>query len=126
MLMHGELSGTIIDAAIEVHRNLGPGLLESAYEHALCHELGLQKISFQRQVRLPVHYKGVSLDCGYQIDLLVDERAHFKFPSLNLLPEGLLGAALMQTLLNLRCLGLLEAGVVGHGCHNAEVLNELL
>jgi GxxExxY protein len=61
----------IIAAAIEVHRYLGPGLLESAYEECLCHELHLTGLSFRRQVPLPVIYKGLPLDCGYQIDLIV-------------------------------------------------------
>jgi GxxExxY protein len=61
----------IIGAAIEVHKHLGPGLLESAYEECLCHELHLRNIPFQRQVPLPVVYKGTKLDCGYRIDLLV-------------------------------------------------------
>ena len=63
----------IIGAAIEVHRYLGPGLLESAYEECLCHELHLQGVEFRRQVELPVIYKGLSLDCGYRIDLIVRE-----------------------------------------------------
>ena len=56
-----------------MHRALGPGLLESAYEECLCHELHLRELSFQRQVPLPVGYKGVSLDCGYRIDLIVED-----------------------------------------------------
>ncbi|MDO8744491.1 MAG: GxxExxY protein [Candidatus Brocadiaceae bacterium] len=60
-------------AAIEVHRTLGPGLLESAYEECLCKELTLQKISFERQRPLPLEYKGVKLECGYRLDLLVDD-----------------------------------------------------
>jgi GxxExxY protein len=67
------LSNEIIGAAIEVHRELGPGLLESAYEECLCYELGLRGISSERQVPLPVEYKGLKLDCGYRIDLLVDD-----------------------------------------------------
>lgn len=66
-----QLTESIIGAAIEVHKHLGPGLLESAYEECLCHELNLRKIPFQRQAPLPVVYKGVKLDCGYRIDLLV-------------------------------------------------------
>ncbi len=66
-----ELTEQIIGAAIEVHRHLGPGLLESAYEECLCHELSLRKVEFERQVPLPVNYKGVNLDCGYRIDVLV-------------------------------------------------------
>jgi GxxExxY protein len=61
----------IIGAAIEVHRVLGPGLLESAYEDCLCHELTLRGITFERQRPLPVEYKGISLECGYRLDLLV-------------------------------------------------------
>jgi len=68
-----ELSGQIIGAAIEVHRELGPGLLESAYELCLCHEISLRKVSFGRQVDLPVTYKGVELDCGYKMDLVVED-----------------------------------------------------
>ena len=62
----------VTGAAIEVHRNLGPGLLESAYEDCLCHEMHLRGLSFARQVELPISYKGVKLDCGYQIDLVVE------------------------------------------------------
>jgi GxxExxY protein len=65
------LTASIIGAAIEVHRLLGPGLLESAYEECLCHELHLRSLAFERQVDLPVLYKGVSLNCGYKIDLVV-------------------------------------------------------
>ena len=61
----------IIGAAIEVHRQLGPGLLESAYEQCLCHELHLRGLAFQLPVDLPVSYKGLKLDCGYKIDLVV-------------------------------------------------------
>jgi GxxExxY protein len=63
----------ILGAAIEVHRHLGPGLLESAYEECLCHELHLLELSFKRQVDLPVEYKGLKLDCGYKIDLIVED-----------------------------------------------------
>ena len=71
-LLHEELTERVIGAAIEVHRALGPGLLESAYEECLCHELRLRGIRFQRQVPLPVNYKGVKLDCGYRVDLIVE------------------------------------------------------
>jgi GxxExxY protein len=67
------LSNKIIGAAIEVHRCLGPGLLESAYEECLCRELTLQGIPFERQVELPVEYKGEKLDCGYRLDLVVGD-----------------------------------------------------
>jgi GxxExxY protein len=65
------LTDVIIAAAIEVHRALGAGLLESAYERCLCHELSLRGVLFKCQLELPVVYKGVTLDCGYRIDLLV-------------------------------------------------------
>jgi GxxExxY protein len=68
------VTGTVIGAAIEVHRALGPGLLESAYEECLCRELSLRKIPFERQRSLPVKYKGVSLDCGYRLDLLIADQ----------------------------------------------------
>jgi GxxExxY protein len=64
-------TGDVIGAAIEVHRSLGPGLLESAYEECLCRELTLRQLPFARQVSLPVEYKGVKVDCSYRIDLLV-------------------------------------------------------
>ena len=67
------LSNEIIGAAIEVHRELGPGLLESAYEECLCYELGLRGIASERQVPLPLEYKGLKLDCGYRMDLLVND-----------------------------------------------------
>jgi GxxExxY protein len=66
-------TSAIVGAAIEVHRHLGPGLLESAYEECLCHELHLRGIDFRRQIDLPVEYKGLKLDCGYRLDLIVNE-----------------------------------------------------
>ena len=69
-----ELSQRVIAACIEVHRALGPGLLESAYEMCLAKELTLAGIAFQRQVPVPVFYKGEALDAGYRIDLLVEGR----------------------------------------------------
>ena len=69
-----ELTEKIIGAAIEVHRVLGPGLLESAYEACLAHELALRRVTFKRQQELPVTYKDVRLDCGYRLDLIVEGR----------------------------------------------------
>ncbi len=69
-----ELTHEIIGAAIEVHRVLGPGLLESAYEECLAHDLKHRLIPFERQKALPLVYRDVKLDCGYRIDLLVDRR----------------------------------------------------
>ena len=68
-----ELTYETIGAAIEVHRALGPGLLESAYQACLCRELSLRGLNFQTALPLPIHYKGVQLDCGYRIDMLVGQ-----------------------------------------------------
>ncbi len=68
------LTNTVIGLAIEVHRGLGPGLLESAYEECLCYELTSHGVPFRRQVPLPVVYKSVKLDCGYRMDIVVDEK----------------------------------------------------
>ena len=67
-----QLSSTIIGAAIEVHKALGPGLLESAYEKCLCHELKLRGLSFDNQKPLPLIFKGEKLDCGYRLDVVVE------------------------------------------------------
>jgi GxxExxY protein len=69
-----EISHEVIVAAIEVHRLLGPGLLESAYEECLSKELGLRNLRVERQRPVPVVYKDVKLECGYRIDLLVEGR----------------------------------------------------
>ena len=66
------MSSKIIGAAIEVHKALGPGLLESAYEECICHELSFQGVLFERQKPLPLRYKGKTLDCGYRLDLVVE------------------------------------------------------
>ena len=71
-LIHAEMTSRIIGAAIEVHRELGPGLLESAYEECLCYELSQAGLKFQRQMELPVRYKRIRLDCGYRADLVVE------------------------------------------------------
>ena len=67
---HKELTEKLIACAIEVHRHLGPGLFESAYEECYCHELGLQQISHERQKALPLIYKDVKLECGYRMDIV--------------------------------------------------------
>lgn len=68
-----DLSNRVIGCAIEVHRELGPGLLESTYEQCLARELRLRDISFKLQHPLPVEYKGIRLLCGYRIDMLIEE-----------------------------------------------------
>jgi GxxExxY protein len=69
-----KVTESVIGSAIEVHKHLGPGLLESAYRDCLAYELTLHKISYEKEMILPVEYKGIQLDCGYRIDLMVDKR----------------------------------------------------
>lgn len=76
-----DLSGRLIGLAIEVHRYLGPGLLESAYEECLCFELKQARLNFSRQVALPVIYKDIRLDCGYRMDLVVDNKVVIEIKS---------------------------------------------
>jgi GxxExxY protein len=102
-----ELTKVIIGAAIDVHRQLGPGLLESAYEACLCHELGLRQIPYERQKPLPVTYKGLSLECGYRIDVLVDDKVILEIKSV----EGLLPIHEAQMLTYMR-LGGWKAGLL--------------
>jgi GxxExxY protein len=66
------LSREVIGAALDVHRELGPGLLESAYEECLCYELMLRRVPYARQVPLAVRYRGLELDCAYRLDVVVD------------------------------------------------------
>lgn len=76
-----------VDAALEVHRTLGPGLLESAYEHCLARELESRGVPFRRQLALPIRYKGEAVDAGYRLDLLVDSRVIVEIKSVDrLLP----------------------------------------
>ena len=82
MLLDEELTKEIIGAAIDVHRYLGPGLLESAYEACLCHELKSRGILFACQVPLPISFKGVNLDCGYRIDICVENRVILELKSI--------------------------------------------
>jgi GxxExxY protein len=70
--MAGGVTEQVIGCAIAVHRVLGPGLLESAYEECLCYELAEQGLAFARQVDLPIVYKGVQLECGYRMDIVVE------------------------------------------------------
>ena len=82
-----DLTGQVIGAAIEVHKVLGPGLLESTYESCLCVELEKRNIPYERQKQLPIDYKGTIVDCGYRVDLLVAGRIVVELKaSENLLP----------------------------------------
>ncbi len=86
-MKYEELTKQIIAAAIEVHQQLGPGLLESTYETCLSTELSNQGINFQRQLELPVYYKGEKIDCGYRMDLLVENKVIIELKSIDsLLP----------------------------------------
>ena len=80
-LLHAELTREIIAAALEVHRELGPGLLESAYHACMCRELAIGRIPFRTEVALPVDYKGLHLDCGYRMDLVVAEKVAVELKS---------------------------------------------
>ena len=86
-MLYRELSGAIIGAAIEVHRELGPGLLESIYEHCLARELKEAGIPFLRQHPVPVRYKGELLDLGFRLDLWVDQRIIVEIKAVDLLHE---------------------------------------
>ena len=102
-----EITHEIIGAAIEVHRLLGPGLLESAYEECLAKELTLRKLLIERQKPVPVVYKDVKLECGYRIDLLVENRVVVELKSIETLAP--IHEAIILTYLRLsgRRLGLL-------------------
>ena len=78
-----ELTNRVIGCAIEVHRELGPGLLESTYEQCLAHELGLNDIAFKTQQPLPVIYKDIRLDCGYRVDILVEDEIILELKSID-------------------------------------------
>jgi len=82
-----ELSKKIIGLAIEVHKNLGAGLLENTYQQCLAHELHLSGLKFEMEKQLPVEYKGIHLDCGYRIDLLIEDQIIIELKSIEqLLP----------------------------------------
>jgi GxxExxY protein len=85
VLKFDELSNQVIGFAIEVHRNIGPGLLESAYQKCLAHELHTAGIPFVIEHPLPVNYKGIQLDCGYRADLIVDNRLIIELKSVECL-----------------------------------------
>lgn len=80
-----KITGEIIGAAIEVHKALGPGLLESAYEECLCHELNLKGVNFKKQQFLPIEYKEIKLDCGYRTDLIVGDLVIIELKSIETL-----------------------------------------
>jgi GxxExxY protein len=101
------LTHSIIGAAIEVHRQLGPGLLESAYEECFCFELQSRRLSFESQKPIPVIYKSVKLESGYRLDLLVENKVNVELKSVENL--GPIHEAIILTYLRLagHSLGLL-------------------
>ena len=107
MLDVNKTTEAIIGAAIEVHRHLGPGLLESTYEECLCEELSLRKIPFKRQIPLPVTYKSKKLDIGYRIDLLVNDEVVVELKTV----ESILPIHEAQTLTYMR-LGGWQVGLI--------------
>ena len=73
MIVENVISNDLIGAAIKVHKSLGPGLLESAYQSCLCYELGLMGYSVEKEKSMPITYGDIELDCGYRLDLVIDE-----------------------------------------------------
>ena len=94
-----ELSNRVIGCALEVHRSLGPGLLESTYEQCLAHELSRAGIKFQTQHPQPVVYKGIQLDCGYRIDFIAEEELVLELKSVQKISD--LHVAQLMTYLKL-------------------------
>jgi GxxExxY protein len=99
-----KLSNRVIGCTIEVHRLLGPGLLESTYEQCLAHELKLNKIDFKLQHPLPVEYKGIRLDCGYRIDLIVENELILELKSVDKIRD--IHKAQLLTYMNLAGIGI--------------------
>ena len=108
--MSDDLTEKIIGAAIEVHQELGPGLLESIYEEALCYEFELQRIKYQRQVPVDIVYKGKVIK-GQKVDLLVEDEVVVEMKSLSKMPE----VALAQTLSYLKATNLKRGLIVNFG-----------
>ena len=106
--MHeNEISDRIIGAAIEVHRALGPGLLESVYEECLAAEMEVRGIAFERQRPVPLVYRQIKLDCGYRVDFVVENKVVLELKSLDVVPPVMFAQVLTYVrLLDLR-LGLL-------------------
>jgi GxxExxY protein len=100
-LIHGEVTEKVIGAAIEVHKHLGPGLLESAYEACLCHELQIRGLTFQQQISLPLDYKGLHVDSAFRIDLIVEDKIIVELKS----QEGILPVHEAQLITYLKLTG---------------------
>jgi len=102
------LSNVLIGSAIEVHRALGPGLLESTYQQCLAHELTLRGIHFKMEHPLPVEYKGVKLDCGYRVDLFVENEIIVELKSV----EALKGIHEAQLLTYMKLAGIRQGFLI--------------
>ncbi|MGH9866206.1 MAG: GxxExxY protein [Candidatus Acidiferrales bacterium] len=98
-MSENEITRAIIGSAIEVHKLLGPGLLESAYEECLCHEFALRRITFEKQKPVPLIYKETKLDCGFRLDLLVEKTVVVELKSVEAL--GPIHEAIVLTYLRL-------------------------
>ena len=103
-----ELSNRVIRCAIEVHRHLGPGLLESTHEQCLAHELSLNGLKFKVQQPLPVEYKGIRLDCGYRVDVLVEDEIILELKSV----EELKGIHKAQLLTYMKLAGIKQGFLI--------------
>ena len=102
-----ELAGVVVDAALQVHRAIGPGLLESAYRAYFVHELRLRTLRVDVEVRLPIYYKGIKLDTGYRLDLLVEREIVIELKSIAKLLDVHTAQLLSHLRLSHRRLGLL-------------------
>ena len=123
------LSKTIIGAAIEIHRQLGPGLLESAYEACLHYELSKQGLRVERQVPQPLVYQGIHLDCGYRLDLLVEDLVIVELKTVESLQPIHTAQLLTYLKLKKRWLGLLinfNVPVLKHGINASSTTNLVL
>jgi GxxExxY protein len=113
------MSERVIGACIDIHKTLGPGLLESAYEECVCYELSMAGLTFERQKPLPVVYKGVTLDCGYRLDLVAENSLIVEVKAV----ERLLPVHEAQLLTYLKLTGLTLGLLVNF--HSAVLLNGL-
>lgn len=117
------LAEQVIGACIEVHRYLGPGLLESAYEECLCQEPTIRGLPFKRQVPLPAAYKSVQLDAGYRLDLVVDGRILLELKACDVVPR----VARAQVISYLRLAGLTLGYLINfHACRLAEGIQRIV
>ena len=124
MLHEEALTAQIIGAAIEVHRRLGPGLLESAYQACLARELSLRNVPFEREVSLPIEYEGIQIDCSYRLDFVVAGKVVIELKAVDALQK--VHEAQLLTCLRLSGLrvgllinfnvAVLKEGIRGEGC----------